>query len=212
MYTYTFERITLILTFRFLNLVPSKVLRWLDPRLVTFEKFRDFARQHIIDAKQELEEKPDYENFETRNSVFRHLLMSGLPESELSVERLTREAQIFLGAGSISTARTLDFISYYIIANEEYLKRLHVELAPLMEGYPERLPSFVELERLTFLQALIKEGLRLSYGVMHRMPRVSPDQPIIYRDWVIPPGVCASLPCLTQILTEHRSLLGCQHT
>ncbi|KAL1598668.1 hypothetical protein SLS60_007808 [Paraconiothyrium brasiliense] len=182
------------LTFtRILNIIPSEVLRWLDPRLVTFEKFRDYARQHIIDAKRELEEKNDYETFETRNSVFRHLLTSGLPESDLSVERLTREAQIFLGAGSISAARTLDFISYYIIANDDYLKRLHVELAPLMEGYPKILPSFVELERLPFLQALIKEGLRLSYGVMHRMPRVSPDQPIFYRDWVIPPGVAVGM-------------------
>lgn len=179
---------------RILNVIPSDVLRWLDPRLVTFEKFRDFARQHIVDAKRELEEKPDYETFETRNSVFRHLLTSGLPESDLSVERLTKEAQVFLGAGSISTARTLDFISYYIIANEDYIERLQVELGPLMGGYPKQLPSFVELERLPFFQALIKEGLRLSYGVMHRMPRVSPNQPIVYRDWVIPPGVCASLP------------------
>ncbi|KAL5402290.1 hypothetical protein PMIN03_010802 [Paraphaeosphaeria minitans] len=178
---------------KILNVIPSEILHWLDPRLVTFEKFRNFARQHIIDAKRELEEKPDYETFETRNSVFRHLLLSGLPESDLSVERLTKEAQIFLGAGSISAARTLDFISYYIIANEGYLKRLQLELVPLMGGYPMRLPSFVELERLPFLQALIKEGLRLSYGVMHRMPRVSPDQPIVYRDWVIPPGVSVGM-------------------
>lgn len=30
---------------------------------------------------------------------------------------------------------------------------------------------------------------RLSYGVMHRLPRVSPDLPIPYRQFVIPPGV-----------------------
>lgn len=161
---------------------------------MTFEKFKDFARQHIIDAKKELEEKSDQGTFETRNSVFRHLLTSGLPESDLSVERLTREAQIFLGAGSISAARTLDFISYYIISREGYLERLQKELGPLMGGFPDRLPSFVELEKLPFLQALIKEGLRLSYGVMHRMPRVSPEVPIRYKDWIIPPGVSGNSP------------------
>lgn len=184
---------SILIVLRLINLVPSEVLRWLDPRLVTFENFKNFARQHIIDAKRELEEKPDHAAFDTRNSVFRHLLTSGLPESDLSVERLTREAQIFLGAGSISAARTLDFISYYVISNEDYLRRLQEELAPLMGGYPVKLPSFVELEKLPFLQALIKEGLRLSYGVMHRMPRVSPDVPIQYKGYVIPPGVSATI-------------------
>lgn len=193
---------------RILNMIPSGVLRWLDPRLVTFEKFRDYAKQHIIDAKRELEEKPDHAAFDTRNSVFRHLLTSGLPESDLSVERLTREAQIFLGAGSISAARTLDFISYYIIANEDYLKRLQVELGPLMEGFPNRLPSLIELERLPFLQALIKEGLRLSYGVMHRMPRVSPEQPIFYRKWVIPPGVSMFPTTIRSGLTTKQVAVG----
>lgn len=31
--------------------------------------------------------------------------------------------------------------------------------------------------------------IRLSYGVMHRLPRVFPDQPLQYKDWVIPIGV-----------------------
>lgn len=35
--------------------------------------------------------------------------------------------------------------------------------------------------------------LRLSYGVMHRLPRVSPDMPIHYQQYIIPPGVSLSL-------------------
>jgi hypothetical protein len=30
---------------------------------------------------------------------------------------------------------------------------------------------------------------RLSYGVMHRLPRVSPDVPLTYKQWIIPAGV-----------------------
>lgn len=30
---------------------------------------------------------------------------------------------------------------------------------------------------------------RLSYGVMHRLPRVSPDVPIQYHQYIIPKGV-----------------------
>lgn len=29
----------------------------------------------------------------------------------------------------------------------------------------------------------------LSYGVMHRLPRISPDVPIQYRQYTIPPGI-----------------------
>jgi hypothetical protein len=36
----------------------------------------------------------------------------------------------------------------------------------------------------------------LSYGVMHRLPRVSPDKPIRYREYVIPRGVRSYDPTL----------------
>jgi cytochrome P450 len=95
-----------------------------------------------------------------RTSLFRHILASDMPESELSSERLSKEAQVLLGAGSVSTARTLDFISYYILANKKSLATLQEELGPIMSGYPENVPSWPELEKLQYLQALIKEGLR----------------------------------------------------
>lgn len=95
-----------------------------------------------------------------RTSLFRHILASDMPESELSSERLSKEAQVLLGAGSVSTARTLDFISYYILANKKFLATLQEELGPIMSGFPEIVPSWPELEKLQYLQALIKEGLR----------------------------------------------------
>ncbi|KAK3950857.1 cytochrome P450 [Pseudoneurospora amorphoporcata] len=38
------------------------------------------------------------------------------------------------------------------------------------------------------LQAVLKEALRLSYGFMRRLPRVSPDVAIQYKEYTIPPG------------------------
>jgi cytochrome P450 len=93
-------------------------------------------------------------------TIFRHLVNSDLPPSELSNERLSKEAQVLLGAGTVSTARTLDFITYYIIANPTIRKRLTEEVRDVMEGYPEKKPTWAQLEKLPYLQALIKEGLR----------------------------------------------------
>lgn len=96
----------------------------------------------------------------THVSLFRHIVESEMPESELSVDRLTKEAQVLLGAGTASTARTLDFICYYILANENIKVTLQNELKGVMSGYPEKVPSWADLEKLPYLQALIKEGLR----------------------------------------------------
>ena len=168
------------------------------------------AQKHIIDAKRN-KGNPKKPN-STHVSLFRHIVESEMPESELSVDRLSKEAQVLLGAGTVSTARTLDLICYYVLANENIKATLQNELKEVMSGYPEKVPSWADLEKLPYLQALIKEGLRylflhsifgvklmknsLNYGLMHRLPRVSPDVAIQYKQWTIPAGVCLS-PSLT---------------
>lgn len=97
---------------------------------------------------------------DSRASLFRYIVNSDMPESELSVERLTKEAQVLLGAGTASTARTLDFISYYILANPNIRSRLREELKDTMTDYPREVPSWAQLQKLPYLQAIINEGLR----------------------------------------------------
>ena len=83
-----------------------------------------------------------------------------MPDSELSDIRLAKEAQVLLGGGTASTAGTIWYISYYILAVPHIRSRLQEELEPVMANYPEQIPSLAELEKLSYLQALIKEGLR----------------------------------------------------
>ncbi|RFU72325.1 cytochrome p450 [Trichoderma arundinaceum] len=121
-------------------------------------------------------------------SIFRHIANSDMPEEERTEERLAKEAQVLLGGGTASTARTIGFASYYILSRPELRSRLEAELKEPMANWPQQVPTWAELEHLPLLQAIIKESLRLSYGVMHRLPRVFPDQPIQYKDYVIPIG------------------------
>lgn len=83
-----------------------------------------------------------------------------MPASEQSTERLAKEAQVLLGAGTASTARTLDVTTYHILANEPIRTKLTRELTAPMSGFPDICPPLVELEKLPYLQAVIKEGLR----------------------------------------------------
>lgn len=84
-----------------------------------------------------------------------------MPESESSDDRLAKEAQVLSGGGTASTARTLDFfISYYILAKPAFRSKLESELEGNLNGWPKRVPSWTDLEKVQYLQDLIREGLR----------------------------------------------------
>ncbi|ESZ98217.1 putative cytochrome P450 [Sclerotinia borealis F-4128] len=172
-----------------LGYIPESVLLWAFPQGQSFTRFKTIAHQHILKAKLEKSfTKSKSTSVNEHVSLFRFIVNSDMPESELSDGRLAKEAQVVLGGGTASTAHTLGFVSYYILSNKHIQTRLQGELREVMVGWPLKVPSWADLERVQYLQTLIKEGLRLSYGVMHRLPRVSPDLPIQYKQWTIPPG------------------------
>ena len=117
--------------------------------------------KQIVEAKREkLENDRKGTRVGDGTSLFRYIVNSDMPESERSNERLAKEAQVLLGGGTATTARTIGFISYFILASPYIRSRLEKELERPMSGYPEAVPNWAELEKVPILQALIKEGLR----------------------------------------------------
>ncbi|KAL9609843.1 MAG: hypothetical protein Q9167_005410 [Letrouitia subvulpina] len=174
---------------RIIRLVPDRILETLYPSSQTFNKFKRLCDSHLGVVKREkVAVGPKDTTDIGRPTLFRYLINSGLPPSELSDQRMSREAQVLIGSGTITTAGTMGFLCYYIMANPEIRKRLAEELKDVMQGYPAIKPTWAQLERVPYLQAIIKEGLRLSFGTMHRRPRVSPNQDLRFQDWVIPAG------------------------
>ncbi|POR34245.1 Uncharacterized protein TPAR_05573 [Tolypocladium paradoxum] len=170
--------------YKIVSLIPDKVLLWAYPRGQRFNILRRRAEQEVHKAKA-----ADHEKHENSTSIFSNILNSDMPESERAHERLGREAQVLLAAGTASVARTLGVASFYILARPEIRQRLEAELKDTMSGWPDKVPTWAELEKLPFLQAIIYESLRLVYGIMNRLPRVSPDVPVQYKDYTIPIGV-----------------------
>ncbi|KAJ9216495.1 hypothetical protein DTO166G4_2083 [Paecilomyces variotii] len=174
-----------------IRLIPERILAKLDARSQTFNKFKLMCDDHLQVAKRE-KAGSGYKNPTLgggRITLFRHIINSDLPASELADDRLSKEAQVLIGSGTITTAGTMAFLVYYIASNPAIKKRLQEELKPVMRDYPQTKPTWAQLEKVPYLQALIKETLRLSYGTMHRRPRVSPRQPLQFKQWVIPAGV-----------------------
>ncbi|RYC56702.1 hypothetical protein CHU98_g9513 [Xylaria longipes] len=164
---------------KLLSYFPESILIWAYPEGRVFDIFSQKAKSHIRKAISQ-SDRID----ESSLSIFHHIMNSDMPESERSEERLAKEAQVLLGGGTASTARTIVFASYYILSRPYIRSRLEEELREVMAAWPDRVPTWAELERVSFLQAIIKESLR--YGVMHRLPRVSPDVPIRYKEYDIP--------------------------
>lgn len=79
---------------------------------------------------------------------------------------------------------------FYVCQVPDVLSKLRRELDPIM---PEdgSIPDIAELQALPYLSAVIREGLRLSYGVTTRLPRIAHED-IVYKNFVIPAGTPVS--------------------
>lgn len=119
------------------------------------------AETYIDEVKHEKERVGKKDASDSgKPTVFRHLISSDLPRSELSTSRLSQEAQVLFGAGTPTTARALLIITFYALSNLVILERLREDLQDVMADYPIEVPKWSQLEKLPYLQAVIKEGLR----------------------------------------------------
>lgn len=76
---------------------------------------------------------------------------------------------------------------FYLLKEPAKLQRLTNELR---KANPT---TSTELEQLPYLNAVVQEGLRLSYGVSYRLPCITSDETLNFVDsgktLLIPPGV-----------------------
>lgn len=147
---------------------------------------QEVARTSVDEAQREA--KP-----ESIPTVFYEMAHNEkVPAEERSLDRLTDEGVLFIVAGNETTGNTLSVITFHVLNTPDILKNLKAELAATIPN-TGIIPQWRDLEPLPYLSAVIKEGLRMSYGVVSRMPRVSPNAPLRYKDWIIPPNTPVSM-------------------
>ncbi|KAF2435265.1 cytochrome P450 [Tothia fuscella] len=108
---------------------------------------------------------------EQKDTIFHHLRDSNLGASEKDAHRLADEAEILVGAGSKTTAKTLAF--YIIVVKGVMATSTSVATWTALE----QLPYFTVCSR--------SEGIRLSYGITTRSPRRA-HEVLQYKQWAIP--------------------------
>ena len=98
----------------------------------------------------------------------------------------------------VGVAYTLSSTVFELLAHPSELQKVKDELAVAVPD-KNRVPSYSEVENLPYFNACIQETLRLHPGVLSRMPRISPEVGIVYRDqrrgktYKIPAGTTTSM-------------------
>jgi cytochrome P450 len=108
--------------------------------------------------------------------------------------RLAADAQVLVSAGSETTARALTFATYKLLTLPHILTTLKAELCEAIPGTdPKDNISLAQVQHLPYLSNVVRESLRLSYGVVGRLARVWPNEPMPYQHWIIPAGTPVSM-------------------
>ena len=127
-----------------------------------------------------------------QRSIIQELLQSDMPESEKSVKRIAQEAQTLVSAGSTTTVHFLKTTIYFILADLVVHERLKAELKGAFPD-PRQNPPLHVLEQLPYLNAVVKEGSRMTHGPSSRLARIAPDQDLKFKEWVLPAGTSISM-------------------
>ena len=136
--------------------------------------------------------KSDYKETTSRPSMIQAFMDSDLPESEKQPERIKAEAQIAIGAGTLTTTHALKAGTYHILANPDIHTRLMEELEKHIPD-PQSPPNLRELEQMPYLTAIMYETLRIFYGTSHRLQRIFQDRTVHCQGVAIPPGTPISM-------------------
>ena len=110
--------------------------------------------------------------------------------SELS---LYQETRALLVAGSDTTGNALLVGAFHLLRNTEAHATLKTEIDAAWAGAGPFGPEMRTLESMPYLNAVIKESLRLSVGVVSGLPRVTPPGGANIAGVAIPGGV-SSVP------------------
>jgi cytochrome P450 len=169
-----------------LSSMPLWVTKFTSPETYLILSQTELLYQQTL-AIQAQKGRSEYKELTARSSMLAAFLDSDLPEPEKTAHRIAGEAQIAIGAGTLTSSHALKHATYHLLANPPILERLMGDLQKAIPD-PESPPNLRELEQIPYLVAILYETLRIFHGVSHRLQRIFPDHSIQYNEWVIPAG------------------------
>lgn len=152
-------------------------------------KFANKMLNNIVHEHGVKEDVSDQKQYKTAAEVYLH---SSLPVPDKTGQALTQATMAAWSGGFDTTAFALTQTSYYLLRHPEVLERLKEDLK---QAWPQQdiTPTYQALLELTYLDAVVKESLRLMHGALSRLTRINPTAAEQYKSWTIPPGTNISM-------------------
>jgi len=108
------------------------------------------------------------------------------------VGHLIDEAFGLTGASSDTTGNIIAICMFFSLEKEGIRRKLCAELEaafPGADGTAGRLSDYQTLEKLPYLTAVVKEGLRRGYGNIYPLPRIATEDGLVFNGVPVPKGV-----------------------
>jgi len=172
--------------------LPPWLLKKMSPPLGQVLTLQEHAKEQVVGVKADIDSGRVKEN--SRRTLFHHLLTPNPEEGYVvpSIDDIKDEAYGILAAAADTTGNGMTVATYHVVNNPMIYKKLVAELKAAFPDSNARL-DFQVLEKLPYLTGVVKEGLRLSFGVIGRMPRIVPEGGATYNGYTVPAGTAVSM-------------------
>lgn len=154
--------------------------------------------QSQIESRRHIEPSEGHDGPEDFiGKVLRKRTEAGGSGKAASDETLLTTAGANIAAGSDTTAITLSAMLYYLCRNPEVMRKLRAEFDPQIGGGAAL--TFQQAQALPYLQAVIKETLRMHPATGFTMPRIVPAGGCTVAGQFIPAGVSINYLLVTSL-------------
>ncbi|KAF2030401.1 cytochrome P450 monooxygenase-like protein [Setomelanomma holmii] len=109
-----------------------------------------------------------------------------------SADSLYEEAQALMFGGADTVGSTLMIGTHYLLQQPDKLQKLKDELQSVWPVLNGKEPKLRDLEKLPYLNAVLKEALRMNSGVVSGLLRVVPPSGATIVGMAVPPGTIVS--------------------
>ncbi|KAG8163263.1 hypothetical protein KVR01_006560 [Diaporthe batatas] len=147
---------------------------WLKPVISlslgrkTMQEWQNHSAAYLMLSREKAQKRIEMGDSLKRVDFFGHLIK----KKEISQNYLMGNAQVLLAAGSETTATSLAGTTWYLLQNQDCLRKLTDEIRGTFKSMDEITGDATA--RCEYLHGVIEEGLRLFPPVAHGLPRVCP--------------------------------------
>ncbi|KAI9685212.1 MAG: hypothetical protein M1822_004799 [Bathelium mastoideum] len=174
------------------------------PKLeVLLHLFMDMNKLAALKAERTIVamSKEEGERATFQSDVFDAIVRSDLPECEKEPYRMAHEAIELVGGGGATTPKGICDGLYFVLSSQRIYRKLKQELTNEIPA-GSVIPAARKLQQFPYLNAVIKETLRISRVVALRSAARAPTEELYYNGLCLKPGVTVSMTLSTAMTRE----------